>query len=139
VADDALLCLLLLDGVLEDVPFERRARDLMRARAVVALEPSRRSAGFLAGGVARRVSKRLPGMPRVLVLVGPRQYPLARALIARHPGCELWYAPGPGTDDDLARQRAALLFDAADRPAAAAFQANAELWDRLEELGIAAR
>jgi hypothetical protein len=139
VAAAAPLCVLLLDGVLEQTPFGRRAQDLLRAPGVVALEPGRRAPGMLAGGVARRVARRLPGMPRVVVLVGPRQYPLARALLAAHPGCELWYAPGEGGDDALARQRAVLVFDGQDGGDAAPFQLNAALWDRLEALGIAAR
>jgi hypothetical protein len=139
VSEDRRLCLLLLPGPLEDADFARRAQDLLRAPAVVALEPGRRPPGFLADRVARRVSRRLPGAPAVLVLIGPRQYRLARALAARHPGCELWYGPGDGDDDGLARERAALTFDPTDRGDAAAFELNAELWNRLEELGIARR
>jgi len=89
--------------------------------------------------VAKRLVKRLPGVPRVLILVGPEQYQLARAIMARNPGVELWYGPGEGADDALARERAAFVFAADDDPAVAAFQANAELWERLEALGIAQR
>jgi len=129
--------------VLEQVPFARRAEDLRRAPAVLAVEPAKRTpSGMLLDRVARRLTKRLPGVPRVLMLIGPEQYPLARALLARNPGAELWYAPGTGppTDDDpLARDRATFVFSADDDPAMAAFQVNAELWERLEAAGVAQR
>jgi hypothetical protein len=107
---------------------------------VLVVEPAARTPpGLLLDRVAKRLAKRLPGVPRVLVLIGPRQYPLARALLSRHPDAELWYAPVAGTDDPLARDRAAFVFDADDDPGMGAFQANAELWDRLEALGVAQR
>jgi len=43
----------------------------------------------LAATQARRM--RLPGVPRVIVIFHPLQYPLARGLIAVHPDAELWY------------------------------------------------
>ena len=43
----------------------------------------------LAATQARRL--KLPGVPRVIVIFHPLQYPLARGLIARHPDAELWY------------------------------------------------
>ena len=43
----------------------------------------------LAATQARRL--RLPGVPRVIVIFHPLQYPLARGLIAQHPDAELWY------------------------------------------------
>lgn len=117
------LCLLLLDGPLEEVAFGRRAEDLRRAPGVLVVEPSRSNVpGLLAGRVARRLAKRLPGIPRVVVLVGGRQRTLAEALVAQHPGCELW--------DDV---------EDGDDPGRAAFQVNAALWERLEERGIARR
>ena len=118
----APLCLLLLDGPMEEVAFGRRAEDLRRAPAVIVVEPRSRVPGPLAGRVARRLTRRLPGVPRVVLLVGERQRVVAEAVVALHPGCELW--------DDVAD---------ADDPARAPFQVNAELWDRLEERGIARR
>src|SRR3954470_11972447 len=109
------LCLLLLDGVLEQVRFARRAEDLRRAPGVLAVEPAKRTpSSMLLDRVARRLAKRLPGVPRVLVLIGPEQYPLARALLSRHPAAELWYAPGQDTseNDTLARERATFVFSA---------------------------
>jgi hypothetical protein len=116
------LCLLLLDGVLEDVVFGRRAEDLNRAPGVVVVEPGRRPPpSLLAPRVAKRLAKRLPGVPRVILLVGDTQRSLALALHGEHEGSELWeVAP----EDD---------------PSQGAFQVNAELWARLEERGIAQR
>ena len=121
MSGDAPLCLLLLDAVLEQSAFAARGQDLLRAPAVVAVEPARRAPGFLADGVARRLVRRLPGVPRVVVVLSEAQRPLARALVARHPACETWNED-PRTPGGVAP-----------------FQANAPLWNRLEELGIAQR
>lgn len=135
VPDGDPLCVLLLPGVLEEVGFARRGQDLLRAPNVVAVEPARRAPGILADRVGRRLSKRLPGPPRVIVAFREQEYGLARALLAHHPDCELWYAG----DEKVPRERAAFVFDPADDPGEAPFQANAELWERLEALGIASR
>lgn len=124
MSGDRPICVLLLDAVLEQTPFRRRAEDLLRAPAVVAVEPARRPARLLAARVAQRLARRLPGAPRVVVTLHERDRPLARAVAAQH-GAELWVA---GED-----------FDAADDGATPAFVLNAPLWDRLEALGIAAR
>lgn len=149
MADAIPLCVLVLPGVLEELPFAARGRDLLRAPAVVAVEPARwrtrRLADAVAATQARRLRRRLPGTPRVVVILHPEQYPLARALIAHDRACELWYGPPQAVEgrlaglDRLASERAALRFDpapAGDRPA---FHANAPLWERLEELAIARR
>lgn len=126
VDEDAPLCLLMLDGTLEEVAFGRRAEDLNRSPRVLVIEPGRKAApALLAARVAKRLARRLPGAPRVIVLVGEHQRPLALALKATHPGCMLWVA---GED-----------FDPAHPDGVAAFQANYELWSRLEALGIATR
>jgi hypothetical protein len=85
---------------------------------------------------ARRM--RLPGIPRALVVFDPLQYPLARALVNLYPDAELWYGPmrEPGSEselDALARERAAMRFDAVPGPA---YEANLPLWERMEKLGI---
>lgn len=140
------MCLLLLPGVLEELPFRARGEDLLRAPYVAAVEPPRvslrRAGDAVAVKQAQRLSRRLPGTPRLLVVLDAGQYRLARALVARHPGCELWYGPDPGASGelhDLALQRAERTFDPAGVPGTSAFRQNAELWDRLEELGIARR
>jgi hypothetical protein len=147
------LCLLLLPGVLEELPFASRAHDLLRAPAVVAVEPSRlgnrRLGETLATLQARRLAKQLPGTPRVVALLDPGQYLLARAILTRHAQSELWYAAAePATEDDprlrdlhrLALDRAALRFDPSPpAPGQAPHQPNDPLWSRLEELGVARR
>jgi len=97
------LGILLLPCRLEDFELADHARDLLSI-------PARH---------ARRL--RFPGQPRVVVLYDPMQYPLARALLARHDAAELWYigrdgvqsTDVPGCDheelielDQLARARA---------------------------------
>ncbi len=94
------ICVLLLPRTLEGFILRDQAEDLLRSERVVAVEPARVPYGALgrlpgplrdalAASQARRM--RLPGTPRAVVIFHPFQYPLARALIGRHPGCELWY------------------------------------------------
>jgi hypothetical protein len=92
------LAVLLLPTKLEHFHLAEHARDLLAIPRVIALEPGRlRTPRFLREAAPLRAAKRLrfPGEPRVLVLYHPRQYPLARALCARHEQAELWYVrPG---------------------------------------------
>src|SRR3954447_20818955 len=94
------IALLLLPRTLEQFILRDQAEDLLSAPGVVAIEPARISYGAylrlpagvgdgLAATQARRL--KLPGLPRVVVIFHPLQYPLARALISQHPGAELWY------------------------------------------------
>jgi hypothetical protein len=95
------LGLLLLPSVLEEFELADHARDLLAIPRVVAIEPSsRRTPRLLRAGLPARQAKRMrfPGRPRVLVLYDPIQYPLARALIARHDGSELWYVRRDATE-----------------------------------------
>ena len=93
------LCLLLLDGTLEEVAFGARAAELNRSPNVVVVEPARRpTPALLAPRVARRLVKRLPGVPRVIVLVGEAQRTLAVALQATHPDSELLVVAGEDED-----------------------------------------
>lgn len=96
------LAVLLLPGPLDQFILIDQAKDLLKAERVVAVEPSRLPYGalarlpqLLADGIATRQARRLglalPGVPRVLVMFHPFQYPLARAVVASHKGCELWY------------------------------------------------
>src|SRR3954454_6231747 len=91
---------LLLPRALEQFELREQAQDLLTAPGVVAVEPARMSYGTylrlpasvtdgLAATQARRL--RLPGVPRVIVIFHPLQYPLARGLIAQYPDAELWY------------------------------------------------
>lgn len=118
------ICVLLLDGALEQTAFARRAEDLLRAPGVIAVEPGRRPARLLAGRIAQRLAKRLPGTPRLVLAFHGAHRPLAAALAARSEA-ELLLA---GRD-----------FDAGDDGATPAFALNAPLWDRLEALEIARR
>jgi hypothetical protein len=141
------LCLLLLPAPLEAFALRERAEDLLAAPGVAAVDPPRlswRGAARLGESVADGLTMvqarrmRLPGIPRALVVFDPLQYPLARALINLHPDAELWYGPmrEPGSDselDALARERAAMRFEAVPGPA---YEANLPLWERMEALGI---
>lgn len=118
------LGVLLLPGKLEEVAFEQHARGLLAIPRVLALEPPRlRLSRFVRESAAGKQAARLkfPGRPRLLLLYHPAQYPLARALLARYDGTELWYVPPaagdldePGQEADaLARDRAARILDPA--------------------------
>ncbi|MCW3013373.1 MAG: glycosyltransferase family 4 protein [Solirubrobacterales bacterium] len=107
------LCLLLLPRTLEAFLLRDQAKDLLRAPAVVAVEPPavrygvlgrlpRVVADLVAVGQARRLVKTLArdarrdrtrgGTPRAVVIFHPLQYILARAIIGIVGGeCELWY------------------------------------------------
>jgi glycosyltransferase involved in cell wall biosynthesis len=91
---------LLLPRTLEQFILREQAEDLLRSDAVVAVEPARvpyGAFGRLPVGVAEALAARqarrmrLPGRPRAIVIFHPLQWPLARALLARHPEAELWY------------------------------------------------
>ena len=147
-ADDPL-AILLLPGRLEGLAMEAHARDLLSIPRVVALEPSRvRPARSRRDAVTLRQARRLrfPGRPRLLLLYHPAQYPLARALCARHEDLELWYMP-PGRTaletadpaqarellvlDELARERATQVLTATDGGVD-----SAPLRERLRELDV---
>jgi hypothetical protein len=140
---DQPLLVLLLPRRLERFELERRARELLRAPGVVAVDPSRLSPGRmpstvaagLAVGQAKRM--RLPGSVAAVAIFHPLQFYLAGALLARHHGAELWYGrpelePDPGADVE---QLHAAAVERATLDAAAA-----ELFDlaplRMAELGI---
>ena len=137
------LGVLLLPGKLEEIQFEQHARGLLSIPRVLALEPPRiRLSRFMRETASGKQAARLkfPGRPGLLVLYHPAQYPLARAILARHDGAELWYVPPvSGSLDDaereadtLARDRAARILD----PAADGTVDDAPLRERLTELGI---
>jgi hypothetical protein len=154
------IAVLLLPEVLERFALRDRAEDLLAAPGIVAVDPARVSyralarlpdpvVAGLAAGQARRMN--LPGVPRVVVIFHPLQYPVARALISQHPDAKLWYgdppvnldaAPPPRLArriaelDHMASLRAQYRFDTLDEPGASARERNTVLWDRLEALGV---
>jgi hypothetical protein len=127
---------LLLPRTLEELEPEGPLERLLAAPGVVAVDPARlsyRAAARLPASVvdglaavqARRMN--LPGVPYVVAFLDPLQYPLARALLSRHPDAELWYGgQGEGPVHELASERAAIRFDPSDRA----------MWERMERLGI---
>lgn len=145
---DDPLALLLLPVALEQFAHREHARDLLRAPRVLALEPPRMSWSRIARlpaslslGVGVRQAKRLrlPGRARVVVLYDALQLPLAQGLLLRWEGAELWRAE---TVPEATLQ-APFAFDPGDAAglgddaAADAFDRNAPLWERLEQLGVA--
>jgi len=92
---------LLLPWKLEGSFLREQVEDLLHEAGVVAIEPGRLPLGslgrlprilasLLAPLAARRVA--VPPNARLLVIFHPWQFPLARALVSRHPGCELWFS-----------------------------------------------
>src|SRR3954449_11517020 len=145
------LCLLLLPRPLEGFILRDQAEDLLRADAVVAVDPPRvpygafaRMPHVVAERMANRVAKRLLKVlarngdwPAVIVIFHPVQVLLARAILQRAPGCELWYGrwdryehaydAGPHL-----RERLAELHEAAATLSSLTFVASGEL-QRLEQ------
>lgn len=69
---------------------------LLKWPGVVALEPGRlppMPGGRAAKSQAKRLSKRLPGRPSVIVVYADAQRPLADELHKRTPGSEVWREP----------------------------------------------
>jgi hypothetical protein len=94
------LLVLLLPRPLESFILRDQAEDLLRAHGALALEPPRVPYGAMArlpeglgDALAMRQARRLrlPGRAAAVAIAHPLQYPLARALMALHPDCELWY------------------------------------------------
>jgi hypothetical protein len=124
--------------------FEQRAlaEDLLQAEGVVAVDPPRTSYGRLgripdaigvsiASKQARRLRKRLPGVPAAVTIFHPGQYPLARALLTQLPECELWYGrvsrPEADAPEGPPRRRLEELHVMAAKRAALTFVTTAEL------------
>lgn len=155
------LCVLLLPQPLEAIDARERIDDLLTGPSVVAVDPARISyhalsrlpealhAG-LAAGQARRLG--LPGAPRAIVLFGGLQYPLARGLLAEYPDAQLWLAASAedvpvaasarvrgrvGDLTGMAAMRADLRFPWPGPETEPASARNADLWARIERLGIA--
>lgn len=141
--DDRPLCLLLLPRPLEHFILRDQAQDLLRGEGVVAVDPPRVPYGAVgrmprplaarvAGIQARRVVRALPGTPRVVVAFHPFQYPLAVAIQAASPGCELWYSRWDRYENAYdasprLRRRIAELHDAAATRSALTFAVSHKL------------
>lgn len=136
------LAILLLPAKLEQFELVEHARRLLEIPRVVALEPGRfRTPSWFRDHAPVRQVKRLrfPGVPRVVVLYHPRQYPLVRALLARYEQSELWYlridaAAELPELDDLAQTRAEDVHRIQEPEARSAAEEALRL--RLHELGI---
>jgi hypothetical protein len=134
------LLVLLLPERLEQFQLEQPVRDLLQADGVVAVDPSRMPLARMLPSVAARAAMgqarrmRLPGTPRAVALFHPAQFFLAGALLARHPGSELWYGRpeaeelDPAIDAEM-EERAALTMTPEQLLAIAPL--------RMAELGIA--
>jgi hypothetical protein len=148
---DDPLAVLLLPARLEEFELAAHARDLLEIERVVAVEPRRaRVRPGVAEALAARQARRLrfPGVPRVLVIYRPLQYPLARALTSRHEQAELWYVRPPDLAgaarskdltrleefDRLAEERAVRTLSVS--PDAEPRAENEALCQRLTELGV---
>ncbi|HWD65311.1 MAG TPA: hypothetical protein VG405_09060 [Solirubrobacteraceae bacterium] len=146
------LAVLLLPTALERFELAEHARELLTIPRVVALEPSRfGTSRLLRDSAALRQARRLrfPGRPWVLVLYHPEQYRLARALMARYAGAELWYVERDLEElesrsrarpdelrelDELARERATP--DQMLAPGLDSAEAGSRLRLHLQALGI---
>ena len=135
---DQPLLVLLLPRRLEAFHLEQPVRELLRAPGVVAVDPSRLPLARMVPTVAARAAMgqakrmKLPGTPAAVAILHPFQFFLAGALLARHPGAELWYGR---PEDDLeaeldaaASKRAALTLTPEELIAVAPL--------RMAELGI---
>jgi hypothetical protein len=139
------LALLLLPRTLEEFILRDQAQDLLRAPGVIAIEAPRIPYGVLgrlpdwlgsALAVAQARRLKLPGTPKVTVIFHPFQYPLARALLDRYPGSELWYGRWDRYEEayDAAgrtKERLVELHGLAAERSSLTFVASAEL-ERLE-------
>lgn len=154
------MAVLLLPDRLERFAHRAQAQELLRAPAVVAIEPGLMPFSFVvrapertlrrtSARQARRLVRRLPGRPVAVAVFDPMQWPLARALAERVERCEVWVAaaedappagPDPEGDADTPlRARLATLRAEALEAAALTFAPDATepVWDRLGALGVA--
>lgn len=114
------IALLLVPRKLDGFILRDQARDLLRSPGVIAVDapwPPYGAVGRLPDPVARIVAaaqaRRLErrGDPVAALIFHPFQWPLARALLGRRAGCELWYGlfdRTPAAPDADARTRARL-------------------------------
>jgi hypothetical protein len=147
------LALLLLPRPLEGFILRDQAQDLLRAPGVVAADPPPvpygtvlRMPQAMAHLVVRRTARRLMrtlrrhGVPRVVVIFHPVQWPLARAVLELQPDAELWYWCWDRFDhayDASPRRRARLAayHEAAAQAAALTIAASGRLQELEREAG----
>lgn len=147
------LLVLLLPRELESFILRDQAEDLLRAQGVVAVDPPRTPYGLygrlppgLADGVAARTGRRLVralrrrGVPRAVAIFHPLQYPVARAILAEVPGCELWYGRWDRYEraydaSERLRERLAELHELAADRSALTFVASHKLAELEHEAG----
>ena len=145
------IAVLLLPRTLEQFILREQAQDLLRAKRVVAIEPGRtpygaygrmpaRAADRMASGQAKRMRSRLPGPVAVVVMFHPLQWPLARELLRRSPGAELWYGRWDRYEEaydapPALRERLRALHDEAAAAASLVFVASGKLAELEEEAG----
>jgi hypothetical protein len=95
----APLAVLLLPTAVERMESREEVEALLRWPGVVAIEPGRLPplrGGRAVRAQAKRLCKRLPGRPAVIVVYADEQRPLAEELRKRTEGSEVWYEPGEG-------------------------------------------
>jgi hypothetical protein len=147
------LLVLLLPRELESFILRDQAEDLLRAQGVVAVDPPRTPYGLygrlppgLADAVAVRTGRRLVkalrrrGVPRAVAIFHPLQYPVARAILAEVPGCELWYGRWDRYEraydaSERLRERLAELHELAADRSALTFVASDKLAELEREAG----
>ena len=124
------IALLLAPRTVERFILYDQGQDLLRAPGVVGVDAPRVPYGVLgrlpdwlgdalASAQARRL--RLEGEPVVAMMFHPFQLPFARAVVARWPGCELWYGlfdrtpAAPDASPRTARRLEELHIEASER------------------------
>ena len=92
----APLAVLLLPARVEEMETREEVEALLKWPGVVAIEPGRlppMPGGRGARSQAKRLCKRLPGRPAVIVVFAEAQRPLAEGMRERTPGSEVWHEP----------------------------------------------
>jgi hypothetical protein len=100
------LCVLVLPAPLDELADADLLREVLRARGVVAIEPGRlpyAPGGRPAKAQARRLLRRLPGRPAVVVAFDPAQRGVATAMVERVTGARLWGGLGEEASAVLGR------------------------------------
>ena len=143
------VALLLVPRTVESFILYDQGQDLLRSPGVVAIEAPGvrygvmgRLADPLAQAIAAAQVRRLkpPGEPAAAMIFHPFQWPLARAVLARWPRCELWYGlfdrtPAAPDAGRRTRRRLAQLHAAAAERADLLFAVSPKLVELEREAG----